>query len=211
MALYKKTLDAVKTLDAEIIAATKEFETEKAKVMETYKDPSTYLQPIRDKYTKRVADGKKVFNETMHANFAEVRKKINEYVTTPVPADFAGTMEVVIVTGKAITDYEVKAFTEKYKENYLAFRTLVELMHQQGKATDILIRYPDSIVKEMENIERMLQRWSQDYKSNDYMTGLWKNDTNPLTELETYTEEFLQGNFILDEEEAAIVSALKTR
>lgn len=202
MALFEKTLQGIANLDSIMTAANETYRTERKRIMDTYKDPSQKLGEIRRVLTETEAEQKQFFREIVKTEFAAVREKVNKVVTAAPPADFAATLEAIKANGKATTEYEAAAFLAKYKDsNYLAFRTLAEVLHRVDRANDVRIIYPDAIMKEIEEIETLVLNWVTNYKGSSYMTALLLNKTNPITATAAKVEEFLNGKYTLEDAE----------
>ncbi len=199
MALFEKSLQAVANLDSIMTTANKTFEIEKKKAMDTYKDPVSHIGKLRAVLLETEEQQKLIFSETVKAEFAAVRDMVNKIVTTDAPLDFPATLEAIRVNGKGITEYEASAFLEKYKNNYLAFRTLADLLHKHGRAANISVLYPDAIMDDINDGERLLLNWGIQYKGSSYMGALLQSDNNPITALAVTVNEFLEGRYTLSE------------
>lgn len=188
-------MQTVATLDSVLTTANETFRTEQKKLLATLKDPTKQIGEMRKALTETEAEQKQIFRETVQAEFTAVRAKVNAVVTAAPPADFTATLEAIKATGNAVTEYETAAIIAKYKDNYLAVRTLAEVLHQGGKAKDIRVVYPDAIVEEIEVAENLVMNWVTNYKGASYMTALLLNHTNPITALEEKVQRFLDGEY----------------
>ena len=200
MALFEKSLQAVATLDSVLTTANETFRTEQKKLLATLKDPTKQIGEMRKALTETEDEQKRIFRETVQAEFAAVREQVNAVVTAAPPADFLATLEAIKANGKNITDYEAAAYMEKYKGNYFAFRTLHEVLTAAGKKLDSFVMKPDGISSEMNQGEQMLLNWGREWKGSNYMGALLQNPRNPITHLAGTVQQFLEGRFVLEGE-----------
>lgn len=202
MALFEKSLKAVATLEAVLITAYDTFNTEKKNVLDTLKHPEAEISKMRDVLTETEANAKKMFTETVQADFATVRNAVQKVVTAAPPADFAATLAAVNATGKAISDYEAAALMEKYNVNYLAFRTLHEVLRKDcGRDLKTHLIYPDAVMQEIEAGEKLILDVGQNWKGTTYMSALLQTDSNPITALAEFVQKFLDGRYSLEDRE----------
>ena len=149
--------------------------------------------------------------EAVEADFVDVRGKVNEVVTAAAPADFAATLAAIQAKGKNVTDYEANAYIEKYKGNYLAFSTILDVLHQAGKVNNVFAYKPDAIEFQISEIERVVMNWIQGHASNKddgYITALLTNDKHSLiVKLAAEVQAFLDGGYVLSYDEAAKLAA----
>lgn len=199
MALFEKTLQGVANLDSIMTAAHETFRKEKKRILETYKDPAEKIGAIKKVLEATDAEQKQIFRKIVKEEFADVRQKVNEVVTAAPPADFHATLEAVRATGDGITEYEATALLAKYKgENYLAFRTVAEILHRAGRAKDVRLVYPDAIMNEIDSGEKFVLDWANGYTgAPSYLTGLLQHHNNPITALAAEVQDFLDGKFEL--------------
>lgn len=199
MTLFEKSLKAVATLDSVLTTANETFKVEQKKMFATLKDPTKQIGEMRKALTETEAEQKRIFRETVQAEFAAVRDKVNAVVTAAPPADFLATLEAIKANGKNITDYEAAAFLEKYRSNYFAFRTIHEVLTGAGKSLNSYVMKPDAIANELDQGEKMLLNWGGDWKGSSYMGALLQNHTNPITALADRVQKFIDGRFTADE------------
>ena len=201
MVYFEKSLKAVATLDSVLTAANETFRTEQKKLLATLKDPTKQIGEMRKALTETEAEQKRIFRETVQAEFATVRAKVNAIITAAPPADFMVTLEAIKANGKNITNYEATVFMEKYKDNYFAFRTLHEVLSNAGKDLDCYVMYPDRMALEINKGEQMLLNWGREWKGRNYMGALLQNHTNPITALAEMVQKFTEGKFTAEDPE----------
>lgn len=201
MALFNKSLQAVATLETVLLAAYETFNTEKKKVLETLKNPTPEIGKMRDVLTQTEANAKKLFAETVRADFAAVREAVQKVTTAAPPADFPATLAAVNAAGKDISDHEAAALLEKYKGNYLAFRSLHAVLKKEGRDLPHLI-YPDAVMGEIDAGEKMVLDVGQNWKGATYMSALLQAKSNPITALADHVQKFIDGRYSLEEDGA---------
>lgn len=199
MAFFENSLKAVVTLDSVLTTANETFRTEQKKLLDTLKDPTAKIGEMRKALTETETEQKRIFCDTVRADFAAVRAKVNAVVTAAPPADFLATLEAIKATGSKITDYEAAAFMEKYKGNYFAFRTLHEVLTNAGKDLQCYVMYPDRMAREIDQGEQMLLNWGREWKGKNYMGALLQHNSNPITALADMVEKFTEGKFTAEE------------
>lgn len=155
MALFEKTIQGIRNFDSVMSTAAKTFEAEKKRIMGIYKEDvfGQKFNELKKVFDETVAQQKQACREIVLADFIAVRQQVNKVVAVSPPADFPATLEAVRASGKSISDYEATVLLEKYNGNYLAYRTLAEVLHQQGKANDVVVMNPDAILRELEDAE----------------------------------------------------------
>ncbi len=199
MAFFEKSLQAVKNLDSALTTANETFCAERKKLLDTLKDPAKQIGELRDALTATEQEQKRIFRETVQADFAAVRAAVNAIVTAAPPADFLATLEAIKANGRSITDYEAAAYMEKYKDNYFAFRTLHEVLTNAGKQLDCFVMYPDRMASNIDEGETMLLNWGREWKGNSYMGALLMHHTNPITSLADTVQKFTGGKYTVEE------------
>lgn len=199
MAFFEKSLQAVKILDSALTTANETFYAERKKLLDTLIDPAKQIGEMRNLLTETEREQKRIFCETVQADFAAVRAAVASVVTAAPPADFPATLEAIKANGKNITDYEAAAFMEKYKGNYFAFRTLHEVLTNAGRDLDCYVMYPDRMAREIDQGEKMLLNWGREWKGNSYMGALFQNRTNPITALAEMVQKFTEGKYTVEE------------
>lgn len=200
MALFEKSLNAIKTLDSTIRTANETFKAEQKRLLDTYKDPSKEIGEVRAATDNTIMQAKAAFHEVITADYNAVRGKVHTVVTAAPPADFMATLEAIKANGRNISDYEAAAFVEKYKGNYFASRTLDEVLTAAGKKLGSYVKKPDHIADEIDKSETMLHNWGRRYTGSSYMTALLLNHTNPVTMLADMVQQFLDGKYTTEEE-----------
>lgn len=211
--IFEKTMQTMKDFDSVIQAANETFRTAKKTALETYKEPmaTQKLREARDVLTEVKTRETQNARAAVMADFAAVRGKVNEVVTAAVPADFPATLAAIQAKGKNVSDYEAEAFSEKYKGNYMAFTTILDVLHNAGKASSRIAYKPDAIEYQIEEIERTVLHWVQthaDSNTDGYMTALLTSDEHSLVmKLAAEVQAFLDGGYTLGADDAEQLAA----
>lgn len=202
MKAFEKSLKALATLENVLVTARNNFEEEREKAVKTLREPTQKIGELREIYTATEAQAKKTFSELVKEDFASVREKIQTVVTTAPPSEFGGTLEAIRAAGKSITNVEASMYMEKYKGNYMAFRTLHEVLTQAGKKLEFHLIYPDGLLEEMSQGEQMVLNTGRDWNgTSSYMMALLQSNKNPILSLSEKVEAFLDGRYSLENEE----------
>ena len=203
MKAFERSLKALTTLENVLVSARNSFEEEKSKAIKLLREPTQKIGELREIFTATEAQAKQTFSETVKEDFASVRENIRSVVTAAPPADFGVTLEAIKAAGKSISSAEASMYLEKYKGNYIAFRSLHEAITQAGVKLDSYVLYPDGILEEMSQGEQMILNTGREYRpgSSSYMMALLQSDKNPILALSEKVEKFLDGRYSLENEE----------
>lgn len=193
MALLEKSLQGIRNFDSVMSTAAKTFDAEKKRIMGLYKEDvfGQKFNELKKVFDETVAQQKQACREIVLADFIAVRQQVNKVVAVSPPADFPATLEAVRASGKSISDYEATVLLEKYNGNYLAYRTLAEVLHQQGKAKDVVVMQPDAILREIEDAETKFMQII-----NDGSISLWGAlFLEGVPTMEDMVQRFLDGRY----------------
>lgn len=209
--ILEKTYIAASEFDAAMTAARETFQSAKNEINATFKSPTveTKIAEVKAVYESTIADQRRKAREAVAADIADARRKVNDVVSAAAPADFAATLAALQAKGERISDYESRAFLDKYKGNYLAFTTLADVLHSVHKAVDVLPVKPDEMEEEISQIERMVLNWTQNYTGGEYMTALLTDKTHsPILKVGAAVQSFVDGNFVVSGDSKAVAAAI---
>lgn len=199
MAIFEKTNKAVMEFDAAMIAAKKKADEDRAYIMDRYNNTtlSEKLAEVQEELTNAETEARKAIKEVIAPDFDSVRKAVTDVVSESVPADFPATLEAVKVKGEKLTTYEAKAFLEKYKSNYLAFNSMLQTMQDNGHYNSILPVKPDEIMAKIDELQKRLEDWINNYRKQDYYTLLIaKNKGQFINTTADTIQAFIDGGFV---------------
>ena len=205
---FSITIQAITKFEEEIRKAEEKYTVERDFITANYKNPEERLQALKETYTEEKEDAKSRCLDAIQLDFNTQRKALHEITTEAMPADFMVTLEALRANGKNIGEYEGTAYIEKYKGNFLALRTLVEMLQGFGKAKGVYVRYPNGIANNMQEVEKMLHKLINTAQVDSMSYALYMSETGPLHTLSNDAEIFLQKNFIVEGEEAAMAAGL---
>lgn len=209
--IFEKTYTAANEFDAAMTAAQETFQSAKKEINATFKSPTaeTKIAEVKAVYESTVADQRRKVREAVAADMADTRRKVNEFVSVAPPADFAATLAALQAKGEHISDYESRAFLDKYRGNYLAFTTLADVLHGAHKAVDVLPVTPDEIEEEISQLERMVLNWTQNYTGGEYMTALLTDiNHTPILKSGAAVQSFIDGDFVISGDSKAVAAAI---
>lgn len=209
--IFEKTYTAANEFDAAMTAAQETFQSAKKEINATFKSPTaeTKIAEVKAVYESTVADQRRKVREAVAADMADTRRKVNEFVSVAPPADFAATLAALQAKGEHISDYESRAFLDKYRGNYLAFTTLADVLHGAHKAVDVLPVKPDEIEEEISQLERMVLNWTQNYTGGEYMTALLTDiNHTPILKSGAAVQSFIDGDFVISGDSKAVAAAI---
>lgn len=211
MAIFEKTYNAINDMNSAIEAARETFQSAKKEILATFKSPAseTKLSEVKAVYESAVADQRKKAREAVAADVAEARRKVNEIVSAAAPADFPTTLAALQSKGERISDYESRAFLDKYKGNYLAFSTLADVLHGVNKAGDVLTVKPDEVAEVIDSVERAALNFIQKATYGDYMTALFTSEEHsPILKSGAAVQAFLDGGFTVADDSEELAAAI---
>lgn len=202
MSYFEKTFNAAVEFNDAMTEAGKVYRSERKTILETYKSPlaENKLLEIQEIYRAAQAEQRKKVKEIVSADFADTRRAVNGYISAPVPADFPDTLTAIQAKGKHISEHESRVFLDKYKGNYLAFSTLVDVLHGFGNASDILPIKPKNIEDEIRELENFVMNWIREHESNglSYMNALLTSqEHSPILKTGAQVKAFLDGDFLI--------------
>ena len=209
--IFEKTYTAASEFDAAMTAARETFQSAKKEINATFKSPTaeTKIAEVKAVYESTVADQRQKALEAVAADMADTRRKVNDFVSVAPPADFAATLAALQAKGERISDYESRAFLDKYKGNYLAFSTLADVLHSVRKAVDVLPIKPDEFQEEIANLEHMVLNWIRTYTGGDYMTALLTDrNYTPILKSGAAVQSFIDGNLVISGDSEAMAAAI---
>ena len=150
------------------------FDTEKEKLnREITRIENTY-NPMAAEYNSSKMAAIKEFNEKVEPERLAAIEKIHEYAkidmealanitSNPVPNDAVTTVELLKAGNpEQLSEFEVKSILDKYKENYLAIKVIVQITNAKERF-GIRCVSADNIIKEIQNVEEMACRMVRQY------------------------------------------------
>ena len=197
MAYFEKSLAAIKTFDSSMKAAHETHAAAKKQIMANYNGNlmSQKLGEINTALQNAEVEQKSILKETFAADFAQAKAQINATATADAPDNFISTLEAIKALGSSVTEYEIKAYLDKYRSNYIAARAIAEVIGKAGNGKFIIIRL-DQIAEEVDKIHNQLINWVQGWNPTSYMSRVMVTDNNVLTILENSVQEWLDGGFV---------------
>ena len=150
------------------------FDTEKEKLnREITRIENTY-NPMAAEYNSSKMAAIKEFNEKVEPERLAAIEKIHEYAkidmealanitSNPVPNDAVTTVELLKAGNpEQLSEFEVKSILDKYKENYLAIKVIVQITNAKERF-GIRCVSADNIIKEIQNVEEMACKMVRQY------------------------------------------------
>lgn len=200
MSIFAKSLKAIKEFDLAMKTAAETHAEAKKNILANYAGNllEQKLAEIND--TLRVVEMEQKVNlkEVLAADFAQATEKIKATAVADVPADFLLTLEAIKALTKtgSITDFETKAFLEKYRTSYMAARAVAETLIQSNHGGNYTIVQPDVLLSDVKMVQGKLDNWLYNWNPNDYMSRLMVADSNILTGLDERVSSWLDGGFV---------------
>ena len=164
--IVKLTNDFQEKYDAELA----KFKAEVTRIQKTYKETSSeYLdmkQKARNEFNAVVEVERQKTVEAIRACAMQDRDALADIISKPAPADAVTTIELLKAGDPTQTsEFEVKSVLEKYKENYLATKMIVQITNAKQRF-GIMCSAADSIIEDIQEIEEMACRMVRQYNGN---------------------------------------------
>ena len=186
----KKHLTVLETLK-------QEYETKIKNLEETYKNPTLanmlYEVEQEDKQTllnlkdKNIKNVEKVFNS--------IKEQVNKVVSKEVPTDFINAMQLIDTLGEKISDHEAEIYINKYKDNYMAIRGVLNTLNKNNKMKDIDVISLDEVLDNVQQVhDEIINFFNNGHET--YQAFVLTSDNGPIQELSKYLDSFLSGHFI---------------
>lgn len=192
-----KLLSSMKEYPTVLDALKQEYETKIKNLEETYKNPTLanmifeadqeYKQTILNLKEKNIKNVENVFNS--------IKEQVNKIVSKDVPADFINTMQFIDILGEKISDHEIEIYINKYKDNYMAIRGLLNILNKNNKKKDVEVISLDDV---LDNIQQIYDAITNFFNNGHetYQAFVLTSDNGPIQELSNYLDNFLSGHFI---------------
>lgn len=197
MNIFAKSQKAIRDFDTAMKTAYETHAEAKKNIMANYAGNlmGQKLAEINETLQAVEMEQKAAVREALAADFADAKAKINAMAVADAPGDFISTLEAIKTVGASLTDYEIRAYLEKYRTSYIAARAIAEEMgkHSNGKFT---ITRPDQLADDVAKVHGQLVNWLQSWTPNSYMSRLMVADVNILTGLDDKVQAWLDGGFV---------------
>ncbi len=153
------------------------YDAEKAKmnaeitrIQKTYKETSKeYLDAkvaARNAFNEKIETERSAAIDKIHMYANDDRKSLADITSKPAPTDALTTIELLKAGNpEATSEFEVKSILEKYSDNYLATKMIVQITNA-SKRFGIMCSAADEIVRDINEIEEMACRLVIQYNGN---------------------------------------------
>lgn len=192
-----KLLSSMKEYPTVLDALKQEYETKIKNLEETYKNPTLanmifeadqeYKQTILNLKEKNIKNVENVFNS--------IKEQVNKIVSKDVPADFINTMQFIDILGEKISDHEIEIYINKYKDNYMAIRGLLNILNKNNKKKDVEVISLDDVLDNIQQVHDDITNFFNNGHET-YQAFVLTSDNGPIQELSSYLDNFLSGHFI---------------
>lgn len=161
-------LEKIKTLVKEYANSyntiTAEFERKKKYINDNYvKDGAEWadkFKEIKDIYNDDIAAVKQSATEDIETIFSNIISKLRNKITEGVSTEVVAELELLKTT--KVTEEDIKAYLEKYYNNYLVCKVLKELAEERKIEVEVLT-LKDQLT-EMEELKSLVIEFFNTYK-----------------------------------------------
>lgn len=202
--MFEELINAMKKFDEKMIAANNEFETERDKATKNYKGEMLWLRTneISQKYESEKAELVKYIRDVIKVEFDKLFKQLSDIVTAPASADFMSTLEVIRNTPNLISEYEAKSYVEKYKDNYIACRGIINELQKNNLAKNVQVIHVEGVKNKLEECYKGALDFLNSYQPGGLGTALYLSDKTSIFESTQATiGQFFNKNFVISQEQ----------
>ena len=187
---FQKMYDAEKAkMNAEIVRIQNTYN-------ETSKEYYDLKVVVRNVFNEKIETEKLAAIENIQMYAADDKKALADITSRPAPTDAITTIELLKAGDPTKTsEFEVQSILEKYKDNYLATKMIVQIT-DAFKRFGITCSSADDIVQDIDEVERRACDFIRQYNGNvTYMQAvLLKGDI--VMNVNEQVQNFLQYNYI---------------
>ncbi|WP_317437470.1 hypothetical protein [Thomasclavelia spiroformis] len=174
-----------------------EYETKIKNLEETYKNPtlSNKIFEAEQEYKHTLLNLKDNNIKNVEKVFNSIKEQINKVVSKDVPADFINTIQFIDILGEKISAHEIEIYINKYKDNYMAIRGVLNILNKNNKKKDIEVISLDEV---LDNIQQVYNEVTNFFNNGHetYQAFVLTSANGPIQELSNYLDDFLSGHFI---------------
>ena len=186
----KKHLTVLETLK-------QEYETKIKNLEETYKNPTlaNMLYEVEQEYKQTLLNLKDKNIKNVEKVFNSIKEQVNKVVSKEVPTDFINAMQLIDTLGEKISDHEAEIYINKYKDNYMAIRGVLNTLNKNNKMKDIDVISLDEVLDNVQQVhDEIINFFNNGHET--YQAFVLTSDNGPIQELSNYLDNFLSDHFI---------------
>lgn len=202
--MFEKLLNEMKLFDEQMTVAINEFEKKKDEITKNYKGEMLWLRTneISQKYESKKNELIEHMRDTIKVEFDKLFKELSNIVTAPASVDFMATLEVIRNTPNLISEYEAKSYVEKYKDNYIACRGIINELQKNGLAANVQVLHAEGVKKNLEECYRGALDFLNSYQPNGLSTALYLSDKSSIfVATDATINQFFKKDFVILQEQ----------
>ena len=182
------------------------YDAEKAKmnaeitrIQKTYKETSSeYLAAkvtARNTFNEKIEMERSAAIDKIHMYAEEDRKALADITSKVAPVDAVTTIELLRSGNpEQTTEFEVKSILEKYKDNYLATKMIVQVTNAE-KRFGIKCISADDIIQGIQEVEEMACKMVRQYNGNMTYEQAVLLKGHIILSINTKVQEFLSCKY----------------
>lgn len=145
------------------------------------------------RYQNTMINERKTAQSTVDQEFKILFDKLSKVVTEPAPNDFISTLEAIKTSKGDITPYEAEAYTQKYCNNYTAYKAILNVLHDHKLVNDLTIMSADAVKAELEKAKEMAESFLWNWDPHSLSNAFYLDErTNPFALI----DDTINKNFI---------------
>lgn len=159
----------------------------------------TMLTENEKVYAEKVKEARATYSEIVDGIITIARNTLYKKIMVEIPADVTPMIESIRAMGDAgtLTDMQVRAYLDKYRDIYPAFNALVSLAHKYNVCKDVFCISPDVLENDLKYVEEVaigvFSRRFEAGESNIYL-GIACEDPH-IKAIDVRFNNFMNGNF----------------
>ena len=192
-----KLLSSMKEYSTVLDTLKQEYETKIKNLEETYKNPTlaNMLYEVEQEYKQTLLNLKDKNIKNVEKVFNSIKEQVNKVVSKEVPTDFINAMQLIDTLGEKISDHEAEIYINKYKDNYMAIRGVLNTLNKNNKMKDIDVISLDEVLDNVQQVhDEIINFFNNGHET--YQAFVLTSDNGPIQELSNYLDNFLSDHFI---------------
>lgn len=200
--MLENVLQNMRSFEATYIEAGDLWKRTRKEIHETYKDPiaTSKLNEAKALYESTLQEAREKGVSLAQEEFEKVKNDVMGVITQAVPNDFISTLEALKSSGGNISEIEANAYISKYKGNYTALKSLLNVLKENGIMKQFNIISVDEVIGNINDVMAQVNKFYYGYAPNTYETAIMTHEEGTMTQLNSYLSSFLEGGFYREEQ-----------
>lgn len=191
--IVKIVNDFQEKYDAENVKLKAEFTRIEKTYVGTSSEYFNAKEIARNNFNRVVDEARNVALEEIKVCAEQDRVSLADVTSKPAPADAVTTIELLKAGNPENTsEFEVKSILEKYKDNYLATKMIIQITNASNRF-GIMCSAADDIIREINQIEMYAHNFVKQYCGVMSLENAFLLNGDMVLEVNTMVQNFLNG------------------